>query len=141
MFKRIALLLALSGALTSAWAGGSGDAPKPLKGTYPIVLAHGLLGWGEESTGLTSIINYWGGMDDHLRSEGASVYAPAQSPGQSNEVRGQDIKGKVQYWMAANGYSKVHFLGHSQTLELMQSEYIYPEIGDRRVNPTWRCSS
>lgn len=112
MLKRIAFLLALCGATTSAWAGGSGS--KPLDGAYPIVLAHGLLGWGEESTGLTSIINYWGGMDDHLRSQGGKVYAPAMSPGNSNERRAQDLKEKVNYWMAANGYSKVHYLGHSQ---------------------------
>ena len=30
-----------------------------------------------------------------------------------------------------------HFLGHSQTLELMQSEYIYPEIGDRTSPKEW----
>lgn len=114
MFKQLAIILALSGAITSIHAGGGGNAPKPLDGTYPIILSHGLLGWGEESNGLTSIINYWGGMDDFLRSEGATVYAPAKSPGQSNEVRAQDLKEKVQYWMAANGASKVHYLGHSQ---------------------------
>ena len=30
-----------------------------------------------------------------------------------------------------------HFLGHSQTLELMQSEYIYPEVGDRTSPKEW----
>ena len=30
-----------------------------------------------------------------------------------------------------------HFLGHSQTLELMLSEYIYPEIGDRTSPKEW----
>jgi trimethylamine--corrinoid protein Co-methyltransferase len=30
-----------------------------------------------------------------------------------------------------------HFLGHSQTLELMQSEYIYPGIGDRTSPKEW----
>jgi trimethylamine--corrinoid protein Co-methyltransferase len=30
-----------------------------------------------------------------------------------------------------------HFLGHGQTLELMQSEYIYPEIGDRTSPKEW----
>ena len=31
-----------------------------------------------------------------------------------------------------------HFLGHDQTLELMQSEYIYPEVGDRGSPKEWR---
>ncbi|MEM7172054.1 MAG: trimethylamine methyltransferase family protein [Pseudomonadota bacterium] len=30
-----------------------------------------------------------------------------------------------------------HFLGHEQTLELMQSEYIYPEVGDRASPKEW----
>lgn len=30
-----------------------------------------------------------------------------------------------------------HFLGHGQTLELMQSEYIYPEVGDRTSPKEW----
>ena len=30
-----------------------------------------------------------------------------------------------------------HFLGHSQTLDLMQAEYIYPEVGDRTSPKEW----
>lgn len=30
-----------------------------------------------------------------------------------------------------------HFLGHAQTLELMQKEYIYPDIGDRTSPKEW----
>jgi len=30
-----------------------------------------------------------------------------------------------------------HFLGHAQTLSLMQSEYLYPEIGDRASPKEW----
>ncbi|MDH3689527.1 MAG: trimethylamine methyltransferase family protein [Gammaproteobacteria bacterium] len=30
-----------------------------------------------------------------------------------------------------------HFLGHSQTMELMQRDYIYPEIGDRTSPKEW----
>ncbi len=114
MLKRIVLLLALCGAASSIFASGGGTASKPLSGIYPIVLSHGMLGWGEESTGIISNFNYWGGMDDYLRSEGATVYAPAKSPETSNEVRAQELKEKVEYWMAANGFSRVHFLGHSQ---------------------------
>ena len=31
-----------------------------------------------------------------------------------------------------------HFLGHAQTLELMQSEYLYPNIADRNDYQTWK---
>ncbi|MFQ6017676.1 MAG: trimethylamine methyltransferase family protein [Kiloniellaceae bacterium] len=30
-----------------------------------------------------------------------------------------------------------HFLGHAQTLELMQKEYIYPDVGDRSSPKEW----
>ncbi len=30
-----------------------------------------------------------------------------------------------------------HFLGHTQTLELMESEYVYPEVGDRTSPKEW----
>jgi len=30
-----------------------------------------------------------------------------------------------------------HFLGHGQTLDLMQKEYIYPEVGDRASPKEW----
>ena len=30
-----------------------------------------------------------------------------------------------------------HFLGQDQTLEIMQTEYLYPEIGDRRTAGDW----
>jgi len=30
-----------------------------------------------------------------------------------------------------------HYLGHNQTLELMQSEYVYPVIGDRKSPKEW----
>jgi trimethylamine--corrinoid protein Co-methyltransferase len=31
-----------------------------------------------------------------------------------------------------------HFLGHGQTLAMMQSEYIYPLVGDRLSPDDWR---
>ena len=30
-----------------------------------------------------------------------------------------------------------HYLGHSQTLDLMQKEYIYPTLGDRTSPKEW----
>lgn len=33
-----------------------------------------------------------------------------------------------------------HFLGQAQTLELMQTEYLYPEVGDRRSAGDWEES-
>jgi trimethylamine--corrinoid protein Co-methyltransferase len=34
-------------------------------------------------------------------------------------------------------YGQGHFLGSKQTLELMKSEYLYPEVADRRTPGEW----
>ena len=31
-----------------------------------------------------------------------------------------------------------HFLGHSQTLDVMQTEYFYPQVGDRQSPDDWK---
>ncbi|MBI3395131.1 MAG: lipase [Spirochaetia bacterium] len=85
-----------------------------LTGSYPIVLSHGLFGWGSDSTGVIDILGYWGGMDSYLRSQGVAVYAPTKSPTASNQTRASDLQKKVLLWMAANNYTKVHYIGHSQ---------------------------
>ncbi|PJZ69863.1 lipase [Leptospira perolatii] len=98
----------------SLFASGGGSSSKPLAGTYPIVLSHGLFGWGTDSSGVISLINYWGGMDTYLQSQGATVYAPTKTAAQSNETRGLQLRDKINVYMAANGFTKVHILGHSQ---------------------------
>lgn len=37
-------------------------------------------------------------------------------------------------------YGSGHYLGHAQTLELMQSEYLYPEVADRRTAGEWEAT-
>lgn len=114
-FGAVALFVSvLFMSFSSTLLASGGSSSKPLEGSYPIILSHGLFGWGEDSNGVVSIVDYWGGMDDYLRSQGASVYAPTKSALGSNEDRGQQMKEKILYYMAANGHSKVHIVGHSQ---------------------------
>lgn len=101
-------------ATTPAYAGGGGSSAKPLEPAYPIVLSHGLFGWGEDSSGAVNIANYWGGMDDYLRSEGAAVYAPGKTALQATAPRAAQMRDSISYWMAANDYTRVHVMGHSQ---------------------------
>ncbi|MCP5500425.1 MAG: lipase [Leptospiraceae bacterium] len=109
-------------------ASGSGSSSKPLQNSYPIVLSHGLFGWGDsDSKAVVSIIDYWGGLDEYLRSQGAVVYAPTKSATQSNEIRGQQLKEKVLVWMAAKGVKKVHVIGHSQGG--LDSRYMISNLG------------
>ena len=37
-------------------------------------------------------------------------------------------------------YGTGHYLGHPQTLELMQTEYLYPEVADRRTAGEWEVT-
>ncbi len=51
------------------------------------------------------------------------------------EVREDSLSLETIRDVCINGPS--HFLGHSQTLGLMQSEYVYPEVGDRASPKEW----
>jgi trimethylamine--corrinoid protein Co-methyltransferase len=37
-------------------------------------------------------------------------------------------------------YGAGHYLGNAQTLELMQTEYLYPEVADRRTPGEWEVT-
>lgn len=98
------LCLLLTGSLSAA----------PLSGSHPIVLSHGILGF-DDSQGLAGgLIKYWGRMDDYLRRQGVAVLTPGKTAMQGLDFRAREQKDQVLYWMAANGYSKVHIIGHSQ---------------------------
>ena len=106
----ICAVLALS--TTALFASGGGS--KPLEGSYPIVLSHGILGFDDSNGPLGNLLSYWGGMDDYLRGEGASVLTPGSTATASVELRAQQQKDLINSWMAANGYSKVNIMAHSQ---------------------------
>ena len=125
--KKFLLILASLLVSTSIFASSGGSSSKPLEGSYPIILSHGLFGWGDGSGGIVGIINYWGGMDDSLREQGASVYAPTKTAANSNEYRAQELKDSIQYYMASTGASKVHIIGHSQGG--LDSRYMIANLG------------
>lgn len=121
----VALVAMLS--VSSVFA-GSGSTSTSLKGSYPIVLSHGMFGWGDSDTNsIIGLFKYWGGMDDHLRSKGAIVYAPGKAALQTNAYRAQELKDKINLFMAAGGHSKVHIIGHSQGG--LDSRYMVSNLG------------
>ena len=75
---------------------------------YPIVLVHGFLGWGSIGP-----YDYWFGISDALRRDGAQVYVAQVSAANSTEVRGEQLLTYVKQVMAATGASKVNLVGHS----------------------------
>lgn len=132
---------------------------------YPIVLVHGLFGWGgREIAGL----NYWGGtssLRDILNNAGYEVYTPSIGPVASNwdracELYAYLVGGTVdygQYHSAQNGHArygrtfpgvlpelndadsalKIHLVGHSMGGETIRMLAQLLENGDPdEVNAT-----
>ena len=120
----IAILVLFSAQFVYA---GSGSSTKPLQGAYPIVLSHGILGFDDRVGLLGGAIKYWGGMDDYLRGQGVAVLTPGTNPIQSVPNRANDQRNQINTWMAANGFTKVHILAHSQGA--LVSRYMVSSLG------------
>lgn len=75
---------------------------------HPIVLLHGFLG-SEHLLGS----DYFYGIPDALRQEGAIVYAPTRSAVNSTEVRGEQTIAYLENLRQQYGYTKFNLIGHS----------------------------
>lgn len=75
---------------------------------YPIVLVHGLFGF-DSVFGL----DYFYGIPQALRADGARVYVAQVSAANSTEVRGEQLLAQVKNILAVTGAAKVNLIGHS----------------------------
>lgn len=75
---------------------------------YPIVLAHGMLGF-DSLLG----VDYWYGIPRALRRDGAEVYVTEVSQLNTSELRGEELLAQVEEIVAISGKSKVNLIGHS----------------------------
>ncbi|QLC72272.1 triacylglycerol lipase [Pseudomonas sp. LPB0260] len=75
---------------------------------YPIVLAHGMLGF-DSILG----VDYWYGIPSALRSDGAKVYVAEVSQLNTTEARGEELLAQVEEIVAISGKPKVNLIGHS----------------------------
>ena len=75
---------------------------------YPIVLAHGMLGF-DSMLG----IDYWYGIPQALRRDGAEVYVTEVSQLNTSELRGEELLQQVEEIVAISGKPKVNLVGHS----------------------------
>ena len=75
---------------------------------YPIVLVHGLFGFGAIGP-----VDYFHGVAKALRDGGAVVYAPSVSAANLSEVRGEQLLFELRALKAAYGYDKFNLIGHS----------------------------
>ena len=87
------------------WFGSSSDYTKT---QYPIVLTHGMLGW-DSMLG----IDYWYGIPEALRKDGATVYTTQVSQLDTSEARGEQLLEQVEEIVAISGKPKVNLFGHS----------------------------
>lgn len=76
---------------------------------YPIVLVHGLFGFGQLLG-----VDYFYQVPAALRSDGAQVFVAEVSALNSNEARGEQLLQQVQRILAITGATKVNLIGHSQ---------------------------
>src|SRR5690554_2414468 len=101
------LLLAagLSAEAQASWFSSSSNYTQT---RYPIVLSHGMLGW-DSMLG----IDYWYGIPQGLRKDGATVYVTQVSQLDTSEARGEQLLEQVEDIVAISGKSKVNLFGHS----------------------------
>lgn len=78
------------------------------KTQYPIVLAHGLFGFG-------SIVgvDYFYQIAPDLARNGANTWETRVSPMHSSEIRGEQTLSQVEEILAITGKAKVNLIGHS----------------------------
>ena len=104
LLRQLALMATAGLLLLSATAHASGYTQT----RYPIVLVHGLFGF-DSALG----IDYFYGIPDALRRDGARVYVAQVSAANSTEVRGEQLLAQVKTILALTGAAKVNLIGHS----------------------------
>jgi len=108
--KKTLLALCLGAGLLAStqthafWFGSSGYTQTK----YPIVLAHGMLGF-DKLLG----VDYWYAIPGALRRDGASVYVTEVSQLDTSEARGEQLLAQVEEIVAISGKPKVNLIGHS----------------------------
>jgi len=115
-FKNLALATVLPAVMTSALMAtqaqaGWFDKPAPTfaKTQYPIVMVGGAFAF-DSAMG----IDYWYGITDALREQGAEVYVTNLSSAELNEVRGEELVYDIEQILALTGADKVNLIAHSQ---------------------------
>ena len=87
------------------------DAFDPSGPPYPIVLCHGMGGFGQLKVGIT----YFNGIKDDLVAQGeTNVFATLVPPYDSSEVRAKALAPQIDEILKKTGKAKVNLIGHSQ---------------------------
>ncbi len=90
------------------------SAPTPKLGApYPIVLMHGMGGFGTLEVGPIDV-TYFKGVVEDLTKNGESVYVTLAPPYATSEVRAAAVAKQIDEILARTGKAKVNLIGHSQ---------------------------
>lgn len=106
---------AAEGASPGSGSGSGADAaaPAPLGAPYPIVLLHGMAGFGTLEAGPVSL-TYFEGVVADLAKNGESVYVTLAPPYDTSDVRAPIIARQLDEILARTGKAKVNLVAHSQ---------------------------
>lgn len=86
----------------------AGDNPLKCDTRYPIILAHGMA----DSPTILGTVDYWWGIPEALRDEGAGVYCTSVSSIGSTSSKALDFSRQVTDFIAASGAEKVNIIAH-----------------------------
>ncbi len=106
------------GAATGAGAPGTAPATPPsdpakLGAPYPIVLMHGMSGFGQLTVGPVGI-TYFDGVVEDLTKNGESVFVTVVPPYDTSEARAAALATQIDGILKRTGKAKVNLVGHSQ---------------------------
>ncbi len=99
------------------------------KTKYPIVLAHGIMGFSSIAG-----IEYFYGIAPNLTASGANVFDTQVSSLDSSYVRGEQLRTQVKQILAITGAAKVNLIAHSQGT--MDSRYVAGVIPNQVASVT-----
>jgi triacylglycerol lipase len=88
-------------------------APGKLGAPYPIVLLHGMSGFGTLEVGPVAV-TYFNGVVEDLTKNGESVFVTLAPPYDTSEVRAAAIAQQIDLVLLHTGKAKVNVIGHSQ---------------------------
>ncbi len=105
---------ASSGATSSSGqTGGGGQGGQGHGAPYPVVLAHGFMGFGS-LPGALSFETYFYGLEDHFAQKGEVVRATVVNPFSDSVTRAHELIPQIEAYLAETGAAKVNLIGHSQ---------------------------
>jgi len=80
------------------------------KTRYPIVMVPGAFAFDN----VLGVVDYWFGITDEMRKQGAEVYVTKLSSSASNIRRGEELLEDIRQIRALTGASRVNLIAHSQ---------------------------